>query len=71
MQEKEPDSSIKLRAGRRRTDAMLIFNDAQEVPDQVFDAILEEWLVPSLVEQFLRERNLTRQSLLARYRNPY
>jgi hypothetical protein len=32
------------------------------------DAILEEWLVPCLVEQFLRERGITRESLLARYR---
>lgn len=38
---------------------MLVFDPAQKVPDSVLNAMLEEWLVPCLVEQFLRERGLT------------
>jgi hypothetical protein len=41
----------------------------QKVPFPVLDAILKEWLVPCLVEQFLRERGITRDSLSARYRS--
>jgi hypothetical protein len=53
---------------RRRADTLLVFDPTQKVPDLVLNAILEEWLVPCLVEQFLRERGITGESLLARYR---
>lgn len=61
-------SQAKSRTRRRRADTVLIFDPAQKVPGSVLDAILEEWLVPCLVEQFLRERGITRESLLAHYR---
>ncbi len=60
---------VKSRARRRRADTSLIFDPAQRVPGPVLDAIVEEWLVPCLVEQFLRERGITRESLFVRYRN--
>jgi hypothetical protein len=53
---------------RKRADTALIFDPAQKIPGPVLDAILEEWLAPCLVEQLLRERGITRESLLARYR---
>jgi len=53
---------------RKRADTVLIFDPAQKVPGPVLDAILEEWLLPCLVEQFLQERGITRESLLAHYR---
>jgi hypothetical protein len=53
---------------RSRTDILLVFDPARKVPDAVLDAIIEEWFIPCLVEQFLRERGITRESLLARYR---
>lgn len=64
MQTSEPKS----RTRRRRADTALIFDPAQRVPRPVLDAILEEWLVPCLVEQFLRECGIMRESLLKRYR---
>jgi hypothetical protein len=64
MQTSEPKS----RTRRKRADTALIFDPAQRVPRPVLDAILEGWLVPYLVEQFLRERGITRESLLVRYR---
>ena len=57
------------RRTRRRADTLLVFDPTQKVPNLVLDAILEEWLVPCLVEQFLRERGITRDSLSARYRS--
>ena len=60
--------SKQARGRRKRADTTLIFDPAQKVPGPVLDAILEEWLVPTLVEQFLRERGITRESLLTRYR---
>lgn len=54
-----PDSTVpqhEKRARRQRADTLLIFDRAQKVPDSVLKAILEEWLVPCLVEQFLHER---------------
>jgi hypothetical protein len=53
---------------RRRADTLLFFDPAKEAPEVVLRAIVDEWLVPSLVEQFLRERGITQQSLLSRYR---
>jgi hypothetical protein len=61
-------SEGKSRSRRRRADTPLIFDPGQKVPGPVLDAIVEEWLVPCLVEQFLRERGVTRESLLVRYR---
>lgn len=61
-------SQGKSRTRRKCADTTLIFDPAQKVPGPVLYAILEEWLVPILVEQFLGERGITRESLLARYR---
>jgi hypothetical protein len=47
------------RPRRKRAETLLIFDPAQKAPGPVLDAILEDWLVPSLVEQFLRERGFT------------
>lgn len=55
-------SQGKSRTRRRRADTALIFDPAQKVPRPVLDAIVEEWLVPCLVEQFLCERGITRES---------
>lgn len=52
---------------RRRADTQLVFGPAQKAPDQVLDAILEQWLVPALVEQFLCDLCITPQSLSAHY----
>jgi hypothetical protein len=62
-------SKVKSRTRRRRADTPLIFDPAHKVPGPVLDAIVEEWLVPCLVEQFLRQRGITRESLFVRYRN--
>lgn len=53
---------------RRCADTLLVFDPAQKVPDSVLSAIIQEWLVPSLIEQFLRDRGITQQSLSIRYR---
>jgi len=53
---------------RQRRDTVLVFDPKQKVPDPVLNAIVNEWLIPTLVDQFLRERGVTRQSLLAHYR---
>ena len=58
------DSPHKRRT-RRRADTQLVFDATQKVPGVVLNAILEDWLVPCLVEQFLCERGLTRDSLSA------
>ena len=65
----ETSASKKKRNRRQRADTLLIFDPAQKVPDRVLTAILEEWLVPCLVEQFLSERGITRHSLEGRYRS--
>jgi hypothetical protein len=49
----------KKRARRQRADTLLVFDPAQQVPDTVLEAIIEEWLVPCLVEQFLREHGFS------------
>ena len=67
MPSTENDSRHKRRT-RRRADTLFVFDPTQKVPNVVLNAILEEWLVPCLVEQFLRERGITRESLLARNR---
>ena len=68
--EPQQEPTNKKRALRRHADTMLVFDPAQKVPDSVLNAIVEEWLVPCLVEQFLRERGITRESLFPRYRTP-
>ena len=65
MPESEPGVHKGKRRRRSRTDTLLVFAPAQKVPDAVLDAILEEWLVPCLVEQFLSERGITRNALAA------
>lgn len=35
-----------------RKDAVLIFDPTQKVPERVLKAMVYEWLVPSLVEEF-------------------
>jgi hypothetical protein len=68
MPDSESGPQNRTRTRRRRADTVLVFNPSQKVPHSVLDAIIDGWLVPCLVEQFLRERGVTRQSLLAHYR---
>jgi hypothetical protein len=49
----------KKRARRQRPDTVLIFDPKQKVPEPVLNAIVSEWLIPSLVEEFLRDRGFT------------
>ena len=56
MPDSETDRQNKKRVTRQRSDTLLIFDPPQKVPDSVLKATLEEWLVPCLVEQFLREQ---------------
>jgi hypothetical protein len=56
MPKAEPGAQKGKRRRRSRTDTLLVFDPTQKVPDAVLNAILEEWLVPCLVEEFLRER---------------
>jgi hypothetical protein len=39
-------------ARRKRGQITLVFDPMQRVPDHVLNAIIDEWLVPSLVEEF-------------------
>ena len=43
----------KTRSRKRRTDTALVFDAAQKVPDHVLKSIIDEWLVPCMVEEFL------------------
>lgn len=48
---------------RKRGQITLVFDPTQRVPDHVLNAIIDEWLVPSLVEEFsaeLRARGILR-----------
>ena len=65
MLESEPGVQKGKRRRRSRTDTLLVFDPAHKVPDAVLGAILEEWLVPCLVEQFLGEQGITRNALAA------
>jgi len=65
----KPTAETKSRR-HQRAGTTLVFDPAQKVPGPVLDAILEEWLIPCMVEQFLRESGITRESLLTRYRTP-
>lgn len=58
MPDSEADRQNKKRACRKRSDTLLIFDPAQTVPGTFLKAIIEEWLVPCLVERFLHERDL-------------
>lgn len=58
MPNSEADRQNKKRACRKRADTLLIFDPAQKVPDAILTALIEEWLVPCLVERFLHERDL-------------
>jgi hypothetical protein len=52
---------------RKRADTLLVFDPGQKIPKSVLDAIVKEWLTPALVERFLQERGITRQSLSTHY----
>jgi hypothetical protein len=68
MSNPKPLVQKRKRRRRSRTDILLVLDPGQKVPEAVLNAILEEWLVPCLVEEFLLERGITRQSLLTHYR---
>ncbi len=70
MPESEPGVHEGKRRRRSRTDTVLVFHPSQKVTDAVLGAILEEWLVPCVVEQFLGERGITRNALEAGCRSP-
>ncbi len=57
----QPGPQNEKRARRQRRDTVLVFDPKQKVPDSVLNAILNEWLVPCLVEQFLCERGFTQR----------
>lgn len=59
----------KKRTRRQRPDTLLVFDPKQKVPDPVLNAIVNEWLIPTLVDQFLRERGVTRDSPSAHNRS--
>jgi hypothetical protein len=59
MSDSEPLVRKRKRRSRSRTDLLLVFDPTQKVPDAVLDAIIEEWLIPCLVEKFLRDRDIT------------
>lgn len=68
MPKAEPGAQKSIQHRRPRSDTTLVFDLAQKVPCCVLDAVIEEWLVPCVVEQFLCERGVTRCALAARYR---
>jgi hypothetical protein len=43
----------KKRARQQRTDILLVFDPTQKVPDAVLTAIVEESLVPCVLEEFV------------------
>ena len=43
---------------RRRRDTTLVFDPSQKVPDHVLKSIIDEWLVPCLVEEFSPESRI-------------
>jgi hypothetical protein len=53
----ESSDEGKKRTPKRRTDTIFVFDPAQKVPDHVLKAIIDEWLVPCLVEEFSRKRD--------------
>lgn len=61
MSKSEPGAPNGKRRCRSRADTLLVFDPAQKVPDAILRAIVEEWLVPTLVEQFLAERGITQR----------
>jgi hypothetical protein len=48
----ESGDKNKKRSRKRRMDTILVFDPAQRVPDHVLKSIIDEWLVPCLVEEF-------------------
>lgn len=70
MPESEPGVQKGKRRRRSRTDILLVFDPAQKVPDTVLRAIVEDWLIPCLVEQFLGEQGITQKALAARFLRP-
>lgn len=53
MSNSEPPVQKDKQRGRSRTDILLVFDHAQKVPDAVLTAIVEEWLVPCVLGEFL------------------
>jgi hypothetical protein len=48
------------RASRKNT--LLVFDPEQKVPASVLHAIVNEWLVPTIVEQFLVDQHIRERS---------
>ena len=49
-------------ARRKRGQITLVFDPTQRVPDHVLNAIIDEWLVPSLVKEFSAELRARRKA---------
>jgi hypothetical protein len=69
MSESRSGDKSEKRPRKRRTNTLLVFDAAQKVPDHVKKAIIEEWLIPCLVEEVLSELR-TRARLAARAPEP-
>lgn len=48
-------TSVKNRKPRQHRDVVLVFDPEQQVPQHVMQAIVDEWLVPALIESYVRE----------------
>lgn len=70
MPEPEAGAAKKKRTRRQRSEIVFVFDPAQKVPQALLNDILYGWLFPTLVDQFLEERGITRQALEARYLSP-
>ena len=66
MSDSEPPLQKGKQRRRSRTDILLVFDPGQKVPEAALNAILEEWLVPCLVEQFRGERGPSIRALSVR-----
>jgi hypothetical protein len=51
----QPGGGAKKRSSRKRRDTVLVFDVNQKVPEHVRKSIIEDWLVPFLVEQLVAE----------------
>jgi hypothetical protein len=50
----ESGATVPKRPRKRRADTVLVFDPEQNVPEHVLKTIIDEWLVPCLVEEFFR-----------------
>ena len=57
----EPGVKSEKRPRRQRTDTVLVFDQTQTVPDYVLKSIIDEWLVPCLVEEVSSELRKVRE----------